>query len=236
MKLAVVSLLYMLGQTHVASGQLAIIKDPDGVTNIRAGAGINAKIIGKFHDGDVFGYDDEKNGWVHVYYNPADSSDSRSLEGYIHKDRLLPIYDLQQIVKNDKSATNGHLTVHKDSLTVELVAAPFRPKQHVLRKDKSGYIEKIDGKRPLGTDGDMPFEKMTSLRVTIGGRAVDIPAAAWDNLYDPTLETCTVFADTRTGFLYISLFNNRSAAGGYEMAWVFKNGEYIRRYVDQTNN
>jgi hypothetical protein len=90
---------------------------------------------------------------------------------------LLPIYDLRQIVKNDKPAMNGHLWVHKDSLIVELSSAPFRPKQHVLRKDNSGYIQKIDGKRPLGTDGDMPLEKMTALRVTIGGRAVDIPAA-----------------------------------------------------------
>ena len=40
--------------------------------------------------------------------------------------------------EDDKALTNGHLTLHNDSLTVELITAPFWPKQHVLRKDNSG--------------------------------------------------------------------------------------------------
>jgi hypothetical protein len=229
------SLLYILAHALIANGQLAIIKDPDGFTNVRAGSSVNTKIIGKFHDGDVFTYGNEQNGWVKVMYYPADSSDRVSFEGYIHKDRLLPIDQLHCIIQNEKTVKNGHLTLHKDSLTVELMTAPFRPAQHVLRKEDN-LIQKIDSKRPLGTDGEMPLEKLTRLRMTIGDHAVDIPAAAWDNLYDPTLETCGIFVDTRTGFLYVHLLSNRSAAGGYEMVWVFKNDRYIRRYVDQSNN
>lgn len=63
-----------------------------------------------------------------------------------------------------------------------------------------------------------------------------IPPAAWDNLYDPTLGTCNIFIDTRTGFMYVYLMSGRSAAGGYEVVWVFKNGRYLKRYVDQPNN
>jgi hypothetical protein len=234
--MAFLSLIYILAHDVVANGQLATIKDSDGFTNVRAGSNVNAKIIGKFHDGDVFGYGDEQNGWVNVIYYPVDSSDRRYLEGYIHKDRLLPIDQLQRMPENEKTVTNGHLTLHNDSLTVELTTAPFRPNQHALRKDKYGLVQKIDGKRPLGTDGDMPLEKLTCLRMTIGGRAVDIPAAAWENLYDPTLETCNVFVDIRTGFTYIHMLSTRSAAGGYDMVWIFKNGRYVRRYVDQSNN
>ncbi len=82
----------------------------------------------------------------------------------------------------------------------------------------------------------MPLEKLTSLRVTISGNKVDIPATAWENLYNPTLETCKVFLDASTGFMYINLTTTRIAAGGYEMVWIFKNGRYVRRYVDQSND
>jgi hypothetical protein len=236
MKPTFLSLIYILVNALVANGQLATIKDPDGYTNVRAGSGVNAKIIGEFHVGDVFGYGEEKNGWVNVIYYPADSFDTRILEGYIHKDRLLPIYDLQRITENSKKLTNGHLELRTDSLTVELITAPFQPNQHVLEKDQGGSIQKIDGKRPLGTDGEMPLEKLTSLRVTISGNKMDIPATAWENLYNPTLETCKVFVNISTGFMYISLTTTHISAGGYEMVWIFKSGRYVRRYVDQSND
>jgi hypothetical protein len=235
MKLVFLSLTYILSHAFVATAQLAIINDPDGFTNVRAGSSANSKIIGKFNDGDVFSYDDEKNEWVKVGYYPADSSNRVYFEGYIHKDRLLPIDQLYCILKNHKTVTNGHLTLHKDSLTVEFMITPFRPAQHLLRKEND-WIQKIDGKRPLGTDGEMPVEKLTRLRVVIGDHAVAIPAAAWDNLYDPTFETCNVLVDARTGFMYIDLVSDRSAAGGYEIVWIFKNDRYIKRYVDQSNN
>jgi hypothetical protein len=195
-----------------------------------------SRIIGQFHDGDVFSYNYEKNGWVNVVYCPADSSDRIYLDGYIHKDRLLDIFDLPCVLENNKPVKNGHLTLHRDSLTVELIATPFRPKQHALRKGKFGDVQKIDGKRPLGTDAEMPLEQLAFLRITIGGQAVDISPAAWDNLYDPTLETCRVFADTVTGFMYIHLLSTRSAAAGYDVVWIFKSGRYVKRYVDQSKN
>ena len=230
------SLFHMLVYALVANGQLAIIKDTDGFTNVHAGRSVTAKIVGKFHDGDVFGYGDEQNGWVNVFYYPADSPETKYLDGYIYKDRLLPIDQLFHWPENEKALTKGHLTLHHDSVTVELFTAPFRPKQHVLRKDSSGLVQKIDGKWPLGTDGEMPLEKLESLRMTISGQVVDIPAAAWDNLYDPTLEACNTFVDARTGFIYVYLLSGRSAAGGYEVVWVFKKGRYVKRYVDQSNN
>ena len=235
MKPALLSLLYILAHALIARGQLATIKDPDGFTNIRAGRSVNAKIIGQFRDGDVFAYGEEKNGWVNVLYSPADSSDSRYLEGYIHKDRLQPLDQLHCILENNKPVTNRHLTLHRDSLTVELMTTPFQPKDHILLK-KGRLIPKIDGKTALGTDEEMPLEQLTCLRLTISGHAVEIPAKAWDNLYDPTLETCEVFVDNRTGFMYIHLLATRSAAGGYDMVWIFKNDRYVNRYVDQSNN
>lgn len=229
-------MIYILLQGLLAKGQLATVRDPDGFTNVRAGSSIHAKIIGRLYDGDVFGYGRKENGWMKVYYWPSDSADSRGFEGHIYKDRLLSIYDLPHTPEIEKPARNGHVIVRNDSLVVEIRSTAFHPDQHKLRKDKFGNIQLIDGKRPLGTDGEMPLEQLTSLSMTIGGRPVDIPASAWDNLYDPTLETCGVFLDTRKGFLYVHLLSTRSAAGGYEMVWIFKNGRYLKRYVDQSNN
>jgi hypothetical protein len=236
MKLTFLSLSYILAHALIVNGQIATIKDPDGFTNVRASGNVDAKIIGKFYVGDVFGYGEEKNGWVNVVYYPADSLDRRSLEGYIHKDRLLPILELQRIAENSRKLTNGHLELRIDSLTVELITAPFQPNQHVLKNDEGGSIQKIDGKIPFGTDGDMPLEKLTGLRVTISGHKVDIPATAWENLYNPTLETCKVFVNSSTGFMYISLTTIHISAGAYELVWIFKNGRYVRRYIDQSND
>jgi hypothetical protein len=36
-------------------------------------------------------------------------------------------------------------------------------------------------------------------------------------------------------YVYLLTFY-RSAARSYEMVWVFKNGRYVRRYVDQSND
>jgi hypothetical protein len=235
MKYALLTLLYILTHVLITKGQFATIKDPDGFTNVRTAANINAKIIGRLHDGDVFTYGEEKNGWVNITYFPADSSERVYLDGYIHKDRLLPLEKLHCLLENRRPATNHRLRVQNDSLTVELTTTAFREKDHTLQKDK-GMIQKIDGKRPLGTDGEQPLAQLIRLRVTIKGDTIDIPATAWENLYDPTLETCTVFADNRSGFMYIHLLSNRSAAGGYEMVWIFKNNRYVKRYVDQSNN
>jgi hypothetical protein len=235
MKFAFLTPLYILSHALVAKGQFATIKDADGFTNVRAGSNINAKIIGQLHDGDVFAYGEEKNGWINIAYFPADSSERVYLEGYIHKDRFLPLEKLRCLLENHQRATNHHLRVHNDSLTVELATTAFQEKEHTVQKD-NGAIQKIDGRRPLGTDGERPLDQLIRLRVTIKGDTVDIPATACENLYDPTLETCKVFSDNRSGFMYIHLLSNRSAAGGYEMVWIFKNNRYVKRYVDQSND
>ena len=220
-----------------ANAQQATIKDPDGYTNVHAGSSLKTKVIGRFYNGDVFNFGNEENGWVKVYYWPADSSEQRSFEGYIYKDRLFPFDKIRRLREHQKTLTIDHLKLHFDSVTVDLITAPFRSAHHIVRYGSPGfYIVKIDGKRPMGTDGEIPHEELVGLHMTTNGAAMHIPASAWDNLYDPDFRTCHAYFDTGTGFMYISLASTRSAAGGYDVVWIFKNGRYIKRYVDQSNN
>ena len=71
----------------------------------------------------------------------------------------------------------------------------------------------------------------TGQHMTIRGNAVDIPAAAWNDVYEAHLTTCNVFFDTSTGFIYVYMPSCGDDAGAYEIVWIFKNGRYVKRYV-----
>jgi hypothetical protein len=220
----------------VAQGQLAVINDPDGFTNVRAGKGVSTKITGKFFNGDVFLYneDDKTAEWIQVFYNPEKSVSTHDMQGYIHRDRLMPVDRLKHIsmASANRTLQNGRLMMHNDSVTVVLNTIPFQEKQHLVHKDSNGLVEKINGRQPIGTDGGMPGKKLTAISVAINGRSVIIPANAWNDVYEPNLRTCNVFFDTATGFMYIYIPDSSDGAGAYSIAWVFRNGQYVKRYFD----
>ena len=135
----------ILFDTLFVQGQLAVIRDPDGFTNVRAGKSTAVKVVGKFFD---------------------------------------------------------------------------------------GFVLKIVGRRPTGTDGELPCQKLTGFRMTIGGVPIDIPDADWNDLDEPGLKSCNLFFDEGTGFLYVYIRDNSDGAEGYSVAWIFSKGRYIKRYVD----
>ncbi len=234
MKPAFLWLIFILLCSFLANGQFAVIRDADGFVNVRAGDSIKAKIVGRLHDGEVFVSTFAQNGWVKVYYDPETRYRAKGFEGYIHEDRLSPIEKLPHMPGNGKTLEKGHFKLQNDSVNVEILTAPFRPKLHVIRKDKYGNVQTIDGRYAYGSGDGMPERKLTSLALTIHGRPVDIPARAWNDLYEPDLEISNVFFDSGTGFIYIVMPANggASASGAYEIAWVFKNGKYVTRYID----
>ena len=226
--------LTLLLHTAITNGQLAVIKDPDGFTNVRKKDSSSSAIMGQFHNGEVFLFDTEsaKSGWIQVFYHPKESSDSGYLQGFLHADRLLPIDKLPHISPTSKRLKNGHLTLRNDSMTFEIVAAPFLPKQHKIGKDKSGFVLKIDGRKPVGTDGNIPRVALVSLTITVNGRPLEIPPTAWNDLYEPGLETCNAYFDLTSGYMYLYMPSCSDGAGFYSIAWIFRNGRYLKRYID----
>jgi hypothetical protein len=227
-------LLPILGHALLASGQFAVIKDRDGYTNVRSGDSLTAKIVGRLHDGEVVVTTFTQNGWTKVFYDPEKSYGGHPFEGFVHEDRLRQIDDLPHVRNSAIKLENGLLTLQNDSVSVQINTASFRPKEHVLRKDNHGNVQTIDGKFAYGSGDDVPARKVTKLTLTIRGEAVPIPAAAWNDLYEPTLETTNIYFDTRTAFLYIEMPANggNSASGAYAIVWVFKNGKYVTRYFN----
>lgn len=78
-----------LGNGSEVVHQAAIINDPDGYTNVRAGADSKAKIVAKIVDGERFFFDEVPGSkWVKVYRTAT--ADAECI-GYMHSNRVMPV-------------------------------------------------------------------------------------------------------------------------------------------------
>lgn len=223
--LLIVVLLCTIGLTTKA--QLATIKDPDGFVNVRA----NARIVGQFHEGDIFSYGEEKNGWIEVNHAPADSPGKHMIDGYIYKDRLLPIDSLPKIHEIVKIWISTMFIFNATPLGIDFKLKPFDPSKHILLKNAEGSIQKIDGKYPFGIDEEMPKEQLDSCKFFYGHQLLNVPGTAWNDLYNPDFRKFCIVSNDKTGFIYVHM-QGSDGAGAYDLVWIFKNGKYQRRYID----
>jgi hypothetical protein len=218
--------------TTTIYAQLAVIKDSDGFTNVRESKSASSKIVGKLNADDIFLYDsdNEEEQWVGVY---LDISGKRYLQGYIHKSRLQPLDKLEKLTTNrdKRDKKQNELTLQNDSIEVIIKTANFNAKEHRIAKGKQGYVSTIDGKVPKGVDGNLPNIELRSIAVTINGKPLAIPTNAYNDLYEPSISSFNVYSDKK-GTIFLYMPYNSDGAGGYSVAWMFKNGRYVKRYVD----
>jgi hypothetical protein len=118
-----------------------------------------------------------------------------------------------------------------DSLQVIVKTDSFFPGGHKIEKNKEGFVVKIDGKEPKGTDGNLPKVGMTYLSLRMNGKDVFIPSNAYKDLFEPGIATFNVYFDKK-GTIYLYMPFNSDGAGGYFVAWAIKDGKYLKRYVD----
>ncbi len=78
-------------------------------------------------------------------------------------------------------------TMH-DEIRIRMVVRDFVPGDHVIEAGNYGFVELIDGVRPWGTDGAMPFNGIESLSLQIGDRNMQAPKSLVADLYDLALE------------------------------------------------
>ena len=90
-------------------GQVAIIQDKDGYTNVRKNPGINSEVIYELKENEVFFYDhansfvEEKNSdWKYVKIPRNDfsisTSGNRYYQGFVHKSGIRPLTDLKSSI------------------------------------------------------------------------------------------------------------------------------------------
>jgi len=107
-------LLGLVFQIHTVSGQVAIIQDKDGFTNVRSKPTVDSEIVYKLKENEVFFYYEEPFGtmaentdWKYVMIPQNKFSIQLSgygyIYGYIHKSRLKPISQLENIIEPDQT-------------------------------------------------------------------------------------------------------------------------------------
>ena len=224
-----------------AAGQYAIINDPDGYINVREGKGVNTKIVGKLYKDDVFlcSYEPGKDQWASIYYN-ADTTRTghsrRDIQGYVHMSRVLLIDSLRHISLSAKHRVlkENELIIQNDSIKITIRTIPFNAARHKVKRTGDGYVQKIDGSDPKGVDGELPTVELSSIQLTINGIPVTIPAKEYRDLYQPGLESFNVYFD-KAGTIYLYAPLNSDGAGFYASTWIVRNGQYIKRYVDDSD-
>lgn len=214
-----------------ARSQLAIINGPDGYTNIREGGSSSSKIVGRFHNDDIFivGNETPTEEWLSVYQTAKSSYN----QGYVHKSKIIEIEHLTQISKSAKNRrlTSRSLSISDDSIDFSILLKPFNVKEHKVKRNIQGFVETIDGTRPWGVDGGLPNTEISSLTFKIKGKSVVFPIEAYKDLYEVGLECMNLHFDSK-GNIYIYFPCSSDGAGGYFAAWVIRDGKYKKRYVD----
>jgi hypothetical protein len=87
----------------------------------------------------------------------------------------------------------------------------------------------IDGKSPYGFWTN-PNEQISSIQLSIHGNEIIIPDSAFKDIYNPNLKAFQISYDKR-GNIYLYTAGGDGAVG-YEVAWIFKNRKFLKRYVD----
>lgn len=212
--------------TNSISAQFAIISDPDGYVNIRSEAQKGSNISDKLNSGfPVYCYS-PKNTWISIDY----FKNNKDLSGYVYKDRVKYVseYTKIPIIKQ----TQNNFIFKKDSLNITFESKKFDPKTAKLTylKNYKSVLDKINGKKIWGTDGDLPRTTYKLITVEIGNKAIEFPKDAFDDLFEPNFYYTKINYNQKNDILYISS-SNGDGAGGYEVLWIIEKGKYKERKI-----
>jgi hypothetical protein len=235
----IISFFISIGYNSLAQQQLAlgdnasyaIIKDTDGYVNVRDKPDNRASIIGKISRYSIFNCEISNSNWWKIFQS-FENEKSYWLEGYINKSRI-ELLNKWQTVKS-KNVYNDSCRFKADSLIITIKKASFNPKKHKLSyKDHEG-LTLIDRKRFWGADGNLPRVKLTSLKIKKNGESLIIPDKAFNDLYEPNLNTLSICRDS--GNIDYILMVNSDGAGSYTIIWIIKDNKYYGRYIDTSND
>ena len=215
----IISILFFCNLNY---GQIAVIKDVDGFTNVRKLPEINSEIIYKLKDSEVFIYqeteteNETESDWITVYISKnryqLECGENNTIIGYIHKSRLCPIEDLTKY-----SGTEFSFNYKLKKFSLENKISDFDGK----------WLTKINGRRIYGTDGNIPKTEVVGIETSIKGKSIEIP----DILYEDIFECSNVFEINENKGDYIVHQWNSDGAGGYLIVWVLGNEKLKQRLI-----
>ena len=205
-------------------GDYAVVKDKDGYVNIRAKESVKSKIVGTLPNNTlVYGFFDKE-------YNPTNWIEVD--KGYVHQSRLKKISDFRAI----EGKVQGNSVIFDDKdVKVTITKQKFDKTKHkITKKDLGGYDQLIiDGKEIIyGWDGSLAQDHYKSITVTMKGKNVPIPKSAYDDLYQISYFSSSIYYDEEAEALYIYA-DNGEAGLAYEVCWQIVKGEYKTRIIGE---
>ena len=203
-------------------GDYAVVKDKDGYVNIRAKENVKSKIVGTLPNNTlVYGFFDKE-------YNPTNWIEVD--KGYVHQSRLKKIFDFRAI----EGKVQGNSVIFDDKdVKVTITKQKFDKTKHKITKKGQGSYEQliIDGKEIIyGWDGSLAQDHYKSITVTMKGKNVPIPKSAYDDLYEISYFSSSIYYDEEAEALYIYAFNG-DASFAYQVCWQIVKGEYKGRVI-----
>ena len=127
-----------------------------------------------------------------------------------------------------------------NKIKVIIQGGVFDPKKHKLNMYDTKYLVKIDNRGFFGDYGKTPKTTIEKVSVIFGRDTVQIPEAAFNDLYNP-IYTVTergvvkssnnvyLSADGKKVYIYML---KKETGGSYEVTWVIQDKQYIKRVVD----
>ena len=224
-------LFFLLTTNAFAQGPLgdyAVVKDKDGYVNIRAKENVKSKIVGTLLNNTlVYGFFDKE-------YNPTNWIEVD--KGYVHQSRLKKIFDFRAI----EGKVQGNSVVYDDKdVKVTITKQKFDKTKHkITKKEHDGWTELIiDGKKIYGIeiyggDDSLPEDHYKSITVTMKGKNVPIPKSAYDDLYQISYFSSSIYYDEEAEALYIYAVNGEAGLA-YQVCWQIVKGEYITRIIGE---
>ncbi|MDX1830378.1 MAG: hypothetical protein R3342_12620 [Lutibacter sp.] len=199
-------------------GQIAVIKDVDGFTNVRKLPKIDSEVIYKLKNSEVFSYQENEteSDWITVYISKnkyqLECGEDDTFMGYIHKSRLCPIEDLTKY-----TGTEFSFEYKLKEFSLENKISDFDGK----------WLTKINGRRIYGTDGNIPKTEVVGIETSINGKSIEIP----NILYEDIFECNNEFEINKNKDDYIVHQWNSDGAGGYLIVWVLGNEKLKQRLI-----
>lgn len=218
----------------------AIIKDKDGYVNIRDSGSINAKVIDKlidnqvFEDQSQFGYGNDE--WIYISYGDKGSGKGSvnrmedEKTGYIHKSRILYLDKLPQLKR--KIVTRNSAEFENDTLKLVIKTGKFISREHTL-EEKEGYVSRIDNVYPWGIDGIVPesLEEIKSISITYKNQIYVFPEEALSGILSPDLDDMHVILSINNTIFVI--MSNGDGAGSYNVVWTIQNNKVISQFMNR---
>ena len=205
-------------------GDYAVVKDKDGYVNIRAKESVKSKIVGTLPNNTlVYGFFDKE-------YNPTNWIEVD--KGYVHQSRLKKISDFRAI--EVKVQGNSIIFDDKD-VKVTITKQKFDKTKHKITKKGQGSYEQliIDGKEIIyGWDGSLAQDHYKSITVTMKGKNIPIPKSAYDDLYEISYFSSSIYYDEEAEALYIYAVNGEAGLA-YQVCWQIVKDKYITRIIEQ---